>query len=650
MKISFVNRYLGTLVLIQIVSSIALAKESKSFLGIPYTANEEKRSVEIELTIEDPSSTNHFELRRPYHIKTNTVEAGRKTKEKIVRMKLYPDHFQIRFQSIDSRGIEGEWSEWQDLPVHYKTPASVYPKPDMVIKARGVSVERVTFDWPTYVKADGYLFVLNNADGTHLKVERTSESKMIIDLPLGHSFSWTVWPLLKGLALGDDPLAKVPSELKYYRFSISEKPEGHLKEAILLAEKDEKANFYEFEYSEHGAKGKTAISKIQSFEPSVPLGLLPGSYSYRSRIAKRGNAKGKWSDFAKVHVPFDQAQTIAPINDEQIVPTTSGKSQVTLTWNLEERASIYDVRVFDATNEGSSVFAASSETATVVAELDNNKIYKWEVLPRGKDAPEPALPEKSTGNSRFTIRDYNFVPLAEAEEPSNFYGWGRWLASIMNFSGSNFDLNSEVEQSLYGGTGEIAIGRWLKDSSYGGLLQASLSGFSIEDRIVNYGSAGFNVGYRKVEGNNRLRLWLGVNYNELPEVLFDPEDRTVNTRIVKSIGPQFQLSYMGDFKFDPKYGWQIYGVVYRNSFPVSTPNGRTQTPAFSYTLGAFGSYKMSSNQKWLIGYSYRKQALTYESVIDGFSNKSEISGHFLSLSVEVGLENFDWEKIGIKKQ
>ena len=114
----------------------------------------------------------------------------------------------------------------------------------------------------------------------------------------------------------------------------------------------------------------------------------------------------------------------------------------------------------------------------------------------------------------------------------------------------------------------------------------------------------------------------------------------INYQRGKNLGPQFQISYMDDFKFDPDFGWQAYATAYNGVKDMGTPNHLPQAPQWTFTLGLFGTYKFSEDQKWMIGYAYRQEKMRYRtSGPSGVDDQSTLAGNYLNLSVEFGLND-----------
>lgn len=373
-------------------------------------------------------------------------------------------------------------------------------------------------------------------------------------------------------------------------------------------------------------------SPTADFKIAIPY----GEWRLRVRAIFADGTISKWSSVSPFEVPFPGIKILRPARGEVLDPDDDLKSSVDMEWLAQPGTHHYLIYIYD--EEGKFVHAFASRAPSATIQLPAGHAYRWNVVARGpgEAVPELKLPKDAP---TFRIEKYVLLQLAASEEPSDVYGWGRYWISSIDYHGRNQDLNSQVSQKMYVSSGEVAMGYWNRKTQLGALVHGELSGFIIGPTTYNYVNAGVDFGYRKIyESGSRLRMWIGGAYREFPELLrrVNLADSPIDYHRVGGYGPQMQISYMGDFS--PKYGWHTYMTAYQSVNGLATPNHLTQIPEWTYTVGLFTTYKYDENQKWMLGYSYRRENLRYKSTDQsGIDNVSSTTGHFLNLSVEFGL-------------
>ncbi len=557
------------------------------------------------------------------------------TEDPKLRIRLNPGKYGLRTRAFDGNGFYGPWSRWQPFWIHYTESNAVYPADGAVVKPKSGVRELINFEWPVDKKALGYLFVLRDGDGNIIRKDVVRTPWNLIEVELSSKYSWAYFPLhtAKAFKAKDHEL---PIEQTYYSFRV-QGPAPGTKDMQVTATASPRAVKYQFEFLKLDRLGERGNSSV--FESPVPdfkISIAPGTYEARVRTFFDDKSVSDWSPPWQFFVPYEKVRPIAPADNEEIDPQDF-EQPVKFKWHPQLDVNHYKLYVYDT--EGNFVKSYETEKPEVDGTLDHGKSYRWLVVPYSANQSEIKPPEMPDYASRVKVKTYIPLLMSSSEEPSHIYGWGRYYTSMIDYEGSNYDLNSRVNQPIYGGTGEVALGYWHRKSRLGLLGHVGLSGFAIEDRVYNYASGGLHVGYRHfMQNGNRLRVWLGYAYQEFPEFLRDPFIKNYDYHRVKTAGPQLQVSYMGDFDNYPKYGWHVYGVVYQGAKGIETPNGLDPVPELSFTLGAFGTYKWTDDQKWMLGYAYRQENIRYKSNDrTGLDNYSTTSGHYLNLSIEFGL-------------
>lgn len=552
-----------------------------------------------------------------------------------LRIRLNPGKYGLRTRAFDSNGFYGPWSKWQPFWIHYTASTAVYPADGMIVKPKSGLRELINFEWPIDKQAMGYLFVLRDEQQNILRKEIVRTPWNLVEVELSAKYSWAYFPLKTAKEYkAKDP--DLPVSQTWYSFRV-QGPAPGTKDMQVTATESPRAVKYQFEFLKLDRAGERGSSSV--FESPVPdfkIAIAPGTYEARVRTFFHDKSVSDWSPPWQFFVPYEKVRPITPADDETLDPIDF-EQPVKFSWHPQIDVNHYKVYVYD--HSGNFVKSYESEKPEVEGTLAHDQSYRWLVIPYSANQSEIKPPEMPDYAQRVKVKKYIPLLMSTSEEPSHIYGWGRYYTSMIDYQGRNYDLNSKVAQPIYGGTGEVALGYWHRKSHLGLLGHVGLSGFAIGERIYNYADGGLHLGYRHfMENGNRLRIWLGYSYKEFPEFLRDPFILNYDFHRVTTAGPQLQVSYMGDFDNYPKYGWHVYGTVYRGQQNLETPNGLDIVPELSFTLGAFGTYKWTDDQKWMLGYAYRQENIRYKSSDrTGLDNYSQTTGHFLNLSIEFGL-------------
>ncbi|MGE4133748.1 MAG: hypothetical protein AB7F86_19075 [Bdellovibrionales bacterium] len=553
-----------------------------------------------------------------------------------LKIRLNPGQYALRTRSFDAFGFFGPWSHWQKFWIHYESVDAIYPADGSTVKPKSGFRELLQFEWPIDPKAHGYLFVLRDEAGKALHHDLVRTPWNLVELELSARYSWTYEPIYSAAQMKKPADQIPPPERDFYTFKM-EGPAPGTRDMNLKSSASPRALKYQYEFLKLDRVGERGSSAVyESTTPEFKIAMAPGTYEVRVRTFFDDRSISDWSPPWKFFVPYEKVKTISPEDGQKLDPNDFEYS-FDLTWKAQNDVNHYMVYIYN--DKGEFIRSYMTEETKVQVSLPHNRSYRWLVIPYSAGQSEIKPPEMPDYAPSFSIENYIPLKMSSSEEPSHLYAWGRYYTSLIDYEGRNYDLNSKVAQPIYGGTGELALGYWHRKSHLGLLTHAGLSGFLIGNTTYNYGYAGLHLGYRHMfDSGSRLRIWAGYTYMEFPEFLRDPFVQNYDYHRVKSAGPQLQISYMGDFLNYPKFGWHMYGVAYQSRQSIQTPNGLDQIPQLSYTLGIFGTYKWTDNQKWMIGYAYKEENIRYKSTDrSGLDNYSFTKGHFLNLSIEIGL-------------
>lgn len=549
-----------------------------------------------------------------------------------LRTKLVPGNYDIRTRSVDKRGTPSLWSTWLEFLVNYKSPASVYPGNNDVIQPASSADEPVRFEWPKVPGATGYHFVLQDSKGAPLKDEVTKEFWILTSLKVGSTYKWSLTPIF-------DPSNsdKQIGASANYSFKIGQ-PTNDTRALTIYAQPSPGAIGYQFEFSKLTRSGKTRpAQKYQGKLAQLKSNLASGTYEVRIRTAYNNNTYSAWSPPFRFFVPYSPAKAVSPRNYSVLEATDDWDTKVEFEWKPSADVHHYTIYIYD--EDGELVKQMQSNTARITGTLPHDKTYRWTVVPHGVYQNEIDPPEVTDDMPGFRIGPYKPLRLAASEEPSHLYSWARYYVSNADYFGKNYDLNTVIHQNISSNSLEGAVGYWHRKSQFGLLAHGGISGFIVQDQLHNFANAGLHIGYRYItDGGTRIRAWVGATYSEFPEYLRSAYTKDMSYNRLKSVGTQFQLSYMDVFEKHPDYGYHLSAIFYHKALGLGTPNGLPQEKHLNYTLGIYGTYLTSDQLKWQLGYAYKHESAMYHSSDrSGNHNSSEITGHYLNLSLEWGL-------------
>jgi hypothetical protein len=548
-----------------------------------------------------------------------------------VYARLKPGKYAVRTRSLSEDNSAGEWGAWTAFEVEPKKLDVLYPSEGEKISPKAKDQEKIIFHWPGMDGgSNGYHFILKQ-DGNIIDMHDTKTGWTEAEVVPEKKYEWSVTPIRT-----DEQATLNWSTVPVHKFEMLAAPTNGKVVTIDVAG-DPNAQLYQYELVKFSKDNKPGgASLIESKDTRFKMRLAPGLYELRVRSVLVNRAYSEWSRPERFYVKLPYPELITPENRITMVSVDNWHNPVDMTWSAVPDANKYILRVLEKdTKNVMAVRETSSNFASV--DLEHDKTYEWSVtaLSYGEKPDEAML--KGAPSRVIFITKYSRLDLSQAEESSHLYGWYRHWVSNIHYVGKNYDKNSQYDQQIFGGTGELAMGWWNRHNGWGMLVDGSLSGFLIEDKYFNYMAAGLNVGRRiKVSDTGRLRYWFGVEYFEFPDFVVSPYENEFHYARVKTIGPQVQVSYLGDF--NEEWGYHVYLQGYYPVMATRTPTGNSFMPAPSGRFGLLATWKYSDDVKLMAGYSYRYETYGYSSnSYLGARNSSEYAGHFLNFAIEIGL-------------
>lgn len=551
-----------------------------------------------------------------------------------VRVRLSPGEYSVQTRSINAIKSPGNWSKPQIFWINFRSIANAYPSEGVEIVPKGSANENIVFEWPAVGKAKFYLFRLKNDKGELIRTAITQQTWISSIISINSKYSWQVNPMTSKNEW--KVLLRKDTKENFINFKITT-PDDDARGTLVKINKHPKAIKYQFEVvsvTEDNVTGEPSI--VDSYEPTVRLRFPPGEYEMRARNIYSDNSISQWSAPSRFFIKQFMPRKIYPEIATEIDPTDNEKAQVPLKWTTDSKNAFFRVFIFDL--DGNLVFSKKTNETEIIAEVPHNRKYRWTVRAYSSREPASGVVNASDPDfNGFSVAEYVPLSLASGEEGSQVYGWAKHISSIEDYSSNNFEENARVKQTIFGGEGEGAIGYWSRKLRVGVLAHASLAGLIYEGQNYNYANYGVHVGKRfLLDNGDRLRVWLGVTYREMPEVITNPFTSKVVYSRINSLGPQLQTQYIKPLT--DKWGLNFMGSIYLSQQDQGTPNGADQLQRTSFRLSALASYSNSREFRYLAGYTYRLEESAYKSIdVPTELNSARISGHYLSFMIEWSL-------------
>ncbi len=551
-----------------------------------------------------------------------------KSKGTRMRFLLNPGRYRIRTRSFDIQERVGSWSRWHDFSVSFKQPKRVYPSDGTVIKPVSFNSEKLFFEWPIVPNSVGYLLEIRTDEGELIKRKVVKKFYQSQRLPIDKTYRWAVLPLaFEGEEVNHPELKPI------HAFRISQ-PVAETTPIIIMADSpnDDLDVRYEYEFTKY--MGSTKVSEPLRFQ--VPTSEFrarfeSGEYSVRVRSIYRGKVKSAWSAARKFFIQLNRASIKEPRPNEILKPKTEPVTPVEISWFPVALADRYILFVFD--KNGQIVDRVETKQTKTVLQLLHDSDYKASVqsyLPNEKERSPPVASESTLS---FKTDAYVNPLFGTTEDLGEFYGRAGWISSAVKYSSTNYDNNAQTTNNIFGDTGEVALGFWQKNSSWGGLGFIEQSGINIASQKYSYNTYGLQVGKRYVlEGGNRAIVWAGYTRKNLPELITRPLTSFLEIKSIQTDGIYLQGNYIRPWikNLELLFSANLFFSLGN----ANTPNGGSLESLQSGTAGVYISRALGRDYRARLGYSYSFNSASYASSEPGFSNKVDISGNYISLTFE----------------
>ncbi len=547
------------------------------------------------------------------------------------RFRLTPGRYNFRVRSVDIKGRAGFWGDLVPFRVQFKSPSNMFPADNASIEAKGLDNEKITFEWPAVPGAKENIFKLKDNFGNVIKRVRTKQTFSTHEVAVDSSYSWSLTPLTE---IGEPDPGTVDTWLK---FTVT-KATARVRSVYMELDRHRLAKGYQFEFVKFiDQDNTTEPSLFESVDPNFRARLGPGEYEMRARSVFDDGRFSDWSPPERFFVEMPEPRLIGPAGKAVVDSTDTLESVVILEWEHMTGVGKYVVAIYDK-DTGKIIQTIDSDTNSVSVKLPHDAYYRWTVAAYNKREKirAPASVNVKEGEE-FGINRYVLLDLIEGEEPSQKYAWARYIMANERLESRNYEYNNIVRQTVFGGSGELAAGMWFRKSGYGMVAAVAGSGFRFRTETFTYNMASVMAGYRRLmENGARLRIWGGLGFKEVPEVQVHPITDEVTYSRVSTLGPDLRFSYIKELA--NRLGANVTGGLYYGSNRVKTPNDLKHYPQVSFHFGFGGTLRLNDSTIGTLGYTYQRERASYLATDRSGNNTLDMSGHFISLSVQFGLE------------
>ncbi len=559
------------------------------------------------------------------------------SKKNEVRVLLTPGHYLIRVQAVKSLKKHSEWSDWKEFWVHLKPPTNVSPTNWQMIVPKLEKNRRVAFQWPRTQLAVSYFFKLIGPNGDVVQQTITKNTHLAFRLPVNNSYEWAVQPLVTKDEINDSNM-----EFDWHQFSVGS-PLNGVHTVSISAEQKRRAKLYEFRFIKYlSDKVVTAPFYMKSPTSTLKVPLPPGHYEVQTRSIGHNQKKSPWSQVYSFFIGIPPPTLVSPLFGKIVEATDFTQSKVQLRWRKINEAEIYNVKVYS--QNGDLLINKLTRENRITVELPHLASYRWMVTSYnfGETLPDTRFAQRISPadlpSADFSINRYIPLDLNSAEESSQLYGWMRYLISNMNFTAGNYDNGTRVNDTLFGGYGETALGFWRRKTNDGLLATYTYSGLHVNGfENFFWNDWGLLYGKRYLPNEQtRIRWWFGAEYAQTPEVLYSSVSSAISFSRISTVGPEARAAYL--YAFNKKWGAHVDASAYYGLASIGTPNGLSAQPGLSYSFGLLATYKLSRMVTSMFGYAYQIENAAYTSTYDNHINTVQLGGSFFSFALEFGLE------------
>ncbi len=525
------------------------------------------------------------------------------------------------------------------------SPDQWWPGEDEFIKRAGNAPLTVRFQWPKVPGAKRYYFVLRDMWARTVRDTMVILPTFTMTFDSPQRFKWTVMPVMttddKSSSASPSDAPKTPPlsllEAKWRAFEI-DPTDNSLKVTPILAQTQANVIAYQAEVVRVYTRNESGRARIfEDKAPMVQARLPVGAYRVRTRgVTGRFTHKietTEWSAPQRLFILGAAPKLLSPQPGEEFTATDEFKSEVTLKWETSPEAERYHVRVLD--QEGKAVLDQFTiEPRTKIYVPDRSR-FRWQVAAYYEDEPDRKPAFDAPPTQEFATGAYSQVKITAAEEPFEFYGWAKQITSVESYQSQANDVGGKVDQQIFGGTSELAGGYWFPGRGLGMLAALSMAGFIIDRTTFFYEGGSLLLGTKiGFIGGQRLRLWAGLGYRELP--FLKPISATeITIDKMQNYGPDLRFSFLDEF--GGIYGYHIFAAYYGAMASVKTPNGLPQRVRHSYNFGLQGSMRLRDWLVGMFGYTYKVESGAFQSIDStAGDNTIQLSGHYLGITLLFG--------------
>jgi hypothetical protein len=220
-------------------------------------------------------------------------------------------------------------------------------------------------------------------------------------------------------------------------------------------------------------------------------------------------------------------------------------------------------------------------------------------------------------------------------------GWyfiASYLITEISYFSTNYDSFISPTYKTLGGTGRLGAGYLGKNTPWGFLLIADMSGFVLNNKNHSYFSSEMHfINRDRHFSHGEVRFSTGFFIKSLPIIELNLNDSSGSQfKQLIAVGPHLGVEYL--HAISQRIGFQLNGRVY-SSLIGKTPNGLPMDPALSFQYGLFGSYRFSVKKTGLIGITIKRDAIQYKTINEHIVgqekvNEAKIEGSYLNLIFE----------------
>lgn len=120
------------------------------------------------------------------------------------KFKLLPGSYQFRVRAKDKRGLVGPWSDYEKIEVKVSLVKYLQPTEGFEKLSDSESTDKIRFVWNQAIGSEKYLFNILSDDKSFAKKIEVSGTELVIDIPSGHRFFWSVQAYDQNNQLSDE--------------------------------------------------------------------------------------------------------------------------------------------------------------------------------------------------------------------------------------------------------------------------------------------------------------------------------------------------------------------------------------------------------------------------------------------------------------